>query len=188
MVIIAGLGNPGKKYENTWHNIGFKVLDGFQKKNNFSDFRIKKKFNAQISEGVLNDEKIILLKPQTFMNESGKAIKSFIFNFKLKIADLIVVHDDIDLALGRIKISVGRGSAGHKGIESIIRELKTNDFMRLRIGIEPEDQTKKAMTVVLKKIGKKEENALQDAVQNVCIAIETLISEGTEKTMQKFNK
>ncbi len=135
MILIVGLGNPGKKYQLTRHNIGFQVVDEFVKKNNFPDFKISKKFNALISEGIVDGAKVILAKPQTFMNNSGKAVKSLIRNWKLEIRNLVVVHDDIDLPLGKIKISIGRGSAGHKGVQSIIDELATKNFVRFRIGI-----------------------------------------------------
>ena len=198
MILIAGLGNPEKKYKDTRHNIGFRALDKFQEKNNFPDFKFSKKFNAEISEEFLNGEKIVLAKPQTFMNESGTTIKKLIENpsavssgpncCKLKIENFIVVHDDIDLPVGKIKISVGAGSAGHKGVESIIKALGTNEFARIRIGIEPEDKTKKALELVLKGFSKEEKEKLDGAIDNACLALETAVREGLEKAMNEFNK
>lgn len=137
MLFIVGLGNPGEKYKNTRHNIGFRVIDEFREKNNFSEFRISQKFNAEISKGEIAGQSVILAKPQTFMNNSGKAVKSLLRN-------LFVIHDDIDLPLGKIKIVKNRGSAGHKGVESIIKELGTKNFIRFRIGISPEKPSTRA--------------------------------------------
>ena len=188
MIIIVGLGNPGPKFKDTRHNVGFQAVDKFKEKNNFPDFKLSKKFNAEISEGLLNEEEVILAKPQTYMNESGGAIKKIIGYWKLDIGNLIVVHDDIDLETGKIKISAGRGSAGHKGIESIIRELGTNNFSRIRIGIEPEDKTKKALELVLKGFDKKEKEKIDYAINNAYLALETAAKKGLEKAMNDFNK
>ncbi len=141
MILIIGLGNPGKKFQKTRHNLGFRVIDEFFIKNrdvhNFSDFKFEKKFQALIAEGKFNNKKIILAKPQTFMNLSGKGAKLLIAFYKLPIDNLWIIHDDIDIPLGKIRIVKGREAAGHRGIESIIRELKTKDFVRFRIGILP---------------------------------------------------
>jgi len=157
MIIIAGLGNPGRKYTNTRHNIGFQIIDEFARENNFPEFKMSKKFNALISE----KENITLVKPQTFMNESGKAVKKM-------VGELIVIHDDIDLPLGEIKISKNRGSAGHKGVQSIIKELSSKDFTRLRVGIQPRFQQGKPRNVerfVLQKFDKKEEMIIKQAIK-----------------------
>jgi len=139
MILIAGLGNPGKKYQGTRHNIGFLVIDQLK---------------------TLNPEGVVLAKPQTFMNNSGKAVKSLLGDYKEKPENLIVVHDDIDLPLGKIKIAKDRGAAGHKGVESIIKELKTKNFTRLRIGIQPKSgKPRKSEIFVLQKFKKEEEKA-----------------------------
>src|SRR3989338_2908928 len=117
MTIITGLGNPGEKFKHTRHNAGFMALDFFAKKNNFSEFKLSKKYNALISENVLNDNKIMLIKPQSFMNESGLAVKKITTHYKLLTTHLIVVHDDIDLPLGKIKFSKDSGAGGHKGVD-----------------------------------------------------------------------
>ncbi len=137
MILITGLGNPGEKFKKTRHNVGFQVLDEFAKRNDFPDFRFSRKFNSLLSEGFLDEKKIILAKPQTFMNESGKAIKSLVSSFKPQASRVWVIHDDIDLPLGKIRIAISRGAAGHRGIESIIKELGTKNFIRFRIGICP---------------------------------------------------
>jgi len=187
MILLAGLGNPGKKYKNTRHNIGFRVADKFMEINNFPEFRLSKKFNSLISEGILNRKKIIIAKPQTFMNKSGKAVKALTNFYKIK--DLFVVHDDIDLPLGKIKIVKGRGSAGHKGIESIIKEVGTKDFIRFRVGVQPtKAKPKNAERFVLQKFKEEEEKIIKEVIKKTSEAIETTIDEGLEKAMNEYNK
>ena len=137
--IIVGLGNPGKKFEGTRHNVGFMVLDKFAEKNDFPKFELQKKFEALVSEGVIDDQKVILAKPQTFMNESGKSVKKIASCFKFHVSSFIVVHDDIDMPVEKIKIVEERGSAGHKGVESIIKSVGNKGLIRFRIGISPEN-------------------------------------------------
>lgn len=189
MIVIFGLGNPGKKYENTRHNVGFMVVDAFAEKNNFPEFKFSKKINALFSENIFDRFKIVLVKPQTYMNESGKAAKKIIGNWELEIRNLFVAHDDIDLPLGKIKISVGRGAAGHKGVESIIKNLGTNRFTRIRIGILPKrENPKNPEKFVLQKITKDEKKILEEVIQKTVEAIELSLKEGAEKAMNVFNK
>ena len=210
MKIIVGLGNPGKKYEFTRHNIGFRAVDEIAANFQFPVFKFQSIFNAQISKGEIAGKKIILAKPQTFMNLSGKTVKSLITNYLgpnearnspegcLPITNLWVVHDDIDLSLGEIRIVIGRGAAGHKGVASIIKELKTKNFIRFRIGIKPNEKlkaqrskpqfkTKNLEKFVLKKFNKKEEKFVKEVIQNAAEAIEMAIEKGIEKTMNKYN-
>lgn len=134
MKIIIGLGNPGKEYENSRHNIGFRIVE-FISKEYGGDFVLDKKSNSEISEVKINGPKILLVKPQTFVNRSGEAVSKVVKSFKVsKFNDLIVVHDDLDIPFGKVKVSFGRSSAGHKGVESIIRALKSDKFYRVRIG------------------------------------------------------
>lgn len=139
-ILIAGLGNPGKKYAHTRHNVGFMFLDHYFEKFRdvfgFSDWEFKKNLNAEISIGKKADEKIILLKPQTFMNLSGDSIKRALRYFKVDVADLKVIHDDIDLSLEKMRINLGSSSAGHNGVQDIIDKLGTKDFTRVRYGID----------------------------------------------------
>ncbi|MFA5355547.1 MAG: aminoacyl-tRNA hydrolase, partial [Candidatus Paceibacterota bacterium] len=150
MFLITGLGNPGEKYKNTWHNMGFLALDAFAKENDFPEFELKKILKAEISEKEVNGEKVILAKPQTFMNLSGETVGLLIKHYKTK--NLIVLHDDIDLPFGKLRIARNRGAAGHKGIESVVKVIKTKDFLRIRMGIQPEKKPKNAESFVLKKI------------------------------------
>ncbi len=133
MRLIIGLGNSGKEYESNRHNIGFKVADYLNKEFG-GDFEFDKKINAEISEAKINGKKALIVKPQTFMNNSGEAIKKLAKNYKIKPDNIIVIHDDLDILFGKVKMSFGRSSAGHKGVESIIRALKTEKFYRIRVG------------------------------------------------------
>ncbi|MBU4274513.1 aminoacyl-tRNA hydrolase [Patescibacteria group bacterium] len=193
MKIIVGLGNPGQKFENTPHNFGFMVIDAFAEKDNFPDFKVSKKFNSLISEDRLNTEKTVLAKPQTFMNESGKAIKKIVSHYKLPPIDLIIVHDDIDLPFGTIKIVKNRGSAGHKGIESIIKELSSKNFTRIRLGIKPgrpNSYQKKVSGArfVIKRFNPREKTIVADTIKKTADAIEFLVKDGLEKAMNEYNK
>jgi len=136
MYIIAGLGNPGEEYENTRHNTGRMIARSFCKANKFADFEEDKKNQSLKSEGKIGKEKILCLLPEIFMNKSGSALKKII-TLKKRAEKLIVIHDDVDLPLGKFKISFGKGSAGHKGVESVMRAVKTKNFFRVRIGISP---------------------------------------------------
>ena len=207
MHLIIGLGNPGRKYQETRHNIGFQVVDEFLKENNFPRFKFAKKFNAEISEGILGGEKILLAKPQTFMNLSGKSVKPLIDFYKITPPGRVVIHDDIDILLGEIRIAKNRGAAGHKGIESIIKESKNKNFIRFRIGICPKTgKPKNIEKFVLQKpreakpseagdetksqrpFNKDEEKIVREVIKKSAEAIEILLREGLEKAMNKFNK
>ena len=167
MLFIVGLGNPGKKFEETRHNVGFKALNFFASENNFSEFRFDKKSNSLISEKNFNNQKIFLIKPQTFMNLSGKSVKYLLNYYNKKnfwtclvekiskkekpLSNLIVIHDDLDIDIGKIKKIQAKGAAGHNGVKSIIQELGTNNFIRIRIGIKKriskENNEKRKMSI-----------------------------------------
>jgi len=186
-ILIVGLGNPGTKYKNTRHNLGFLVIDKFQEKNNFPDFKTSKRFNALISKDKLNGCEIILGKPQTFMNNSGISVKKLLSFFKPK--ELIVIHDDIDIPFGKIKIVKNRGSAGHKGIESIINTIKTKNFIRIRIGIQPKNEKIKNPSDFVTQVFKKEEKAkLKNILERATSAIEIILKEGLARAMETYNK
>jgi PTH1 family peptidyl-tRNA hydrolase len=140
MKLIVGLGNPGEIYAKNRHNVGFMMMDKLREEWNFPEFKFSKKFDAEISEDNLKlkikNHKILLVKPQTFMNCSGEAVKKIMKFYKSKPADLIVIHDDLDIDLGKHKISTDSSAAGHNGVQSIIDSLGTKNFKRLRIGIE----------------------------------------------------
>jgi PTH1 family peptidyl-tRNA hydrolase len=186
-MIIIGLGNPGDKFKNTRHNAGFLALDEFSQKNRCSVFKLSKKFLAEISEDNIFAKNIILAKPQTFMNESGKAVKKILA--QKKNGKIIVIHDDLDLPLGKIKIVENRGSGGHKGVESIIKNLGTENFIRIRIGIVPESGKPEATEkFVLENFKKEEKEILKQALQKSAEALSAIIKDGPEKAMNEYNK
>lgn len=186
MFIIVGLGNPGTEYQNTPHNIGFLALDFFQKENNFPDFRLSAKNKALISENSLGGQKIILAKPQTFMNVSGQTVKKLA---KPKSV-IIVLHDDLAFPLGTIKINENRGANHHKGVESIIKELGHQKFIRIRLGTKLTEPLKKAdlTKLVLKPFPATEQANLNQAISQAALALKTVIESGLEKAMTQFNQ
>lgn len=181
MIIIIGLGNPGEKFKDTRHNVGFMVIDKFAKENNFDDFKLEKKFEAEISK----QGKILLAKPQTFMNNSGKTAKKI--KSINKTSTFIILHDDVDLPVGKIKIVKERGSAGHKGVESVIKAIGNKGLIRIRIGIGGPKNTE-AMKVVLKNFSEKDEKEKNKSIKNTVKALQSFIENGLEKTMNEFNK
>lgn len=179
MFLIVGLGNPGEKFKNTRHNVGFSAIDFFAEKNNFPDFKLDKKSDSLISE----KDNILLAKPQTFMNNSGSAVKKL---SSQRSRQTIIVHDEADLPAGKIKIINERGSAGHKGVESIIKAVGNENLIRIRIGIEGK-KTMEAEKIVLKKFGAEEKEAISQALSKTADAINCIIDEGPEMAMNKFN-
>ena len=133
MKLIIGFGNPGKEYESTRHNIGFRIIDYIIEEYG-GNLILDKKSSSEVSESKINGEKILLAKPQTFVNKSGEAVKKLIKSHKLRLENLIVIHDDLDIPFGRIKVSFASRSAGHKGVESVIKAVKTDKFYRVRFG------------------------------------------------------
>ena len=177
MRLIVGLGNPGKQYNKTRHNIGFMVLDKLATKLNMSDFVLNKKFNSEITETKIDGRKIILAKPQTFMNESGIAVRSLVDFYKLDPTKIIVIHDDKDIELGKTKIQNEKSAAGHNGVQSIITHLNTNNFTRLRIGVANKHLAKNdTAKFVLAKFGLLEKGKLNSVVNSAVEEIEKMIN------------
>jgi PTH1 family peptidyl-tRNA hydrolase len=187
MFLIVGLGNPGTKYNQTPHNIGFEVIGALKEKLGLKS--LKKKALFSTGDKIWHRKKIVLCQPLTFMNNSGKAIQGLIHYYKERTSNLIIIHDDIDLPLGHIRISKNVGSAGHKGVASIIQELGTEDFIRIRVGIQPEKgKPDNVEGFVLKKSNIKEQGIAKKVVEETLAAIEALVKEGWEKAANAFNK
>ena len=144
MFLIVGLGNPEKKYTNTRHNIGFMTTDFLAKEFNWPKFKLQNKFKAEISLGKVNNQQIILAKPQTYMNNSGQAVQLLKNYFKIQLENLIIIHDEIDLPLGKIKIKKEGSSAGHNGVKSIMEYVASDKFWRIRVGISNNQREKMA--------------------------------------------
>lgn len=176
MKLLIGLGNPGKKYEKTRHNAGFITVNKIASALQTTPYKLRSIFNAEVSEGMVDNEKIILAKPQTFMNESGKAVKAIADYYKIDIKDIIIIHDDLDISLGEYRIAKGRSSAGHKGVQSIIDALGTKDFTRIRVGTLPQSgKPENTEKFVLEDFGKEEEKIINKVIEKVCGEIEIMI-------------
>jgi len=161
--IIAGLGNPGIEYANSKHNTGFVIIDLIANICKADDFEFNKKFNAEITTGKIGKTKIIFIKPQTFMNNSGKSIRPLMNFYKIKPENLIVIHDDKDILFGEFKIQTNRGPAGHNGVISVMKNLKTENFTRIRVGTSPSHKRKigNIIKFVMSSYSKPELNALK---------------------------
>ena len=186
MTIIAGLGNPGQEYEHTRHNSGREIAQAIRKAWNFPDFRFEKKWNAEISEGKVGKKKAAILLPNTFMNKSGSAVSLVLRFYKVKPKDLFVIHDDAYIPAGSTKLSFNKHSAGHKGVESVMRALKTREFWRFRIGIGGKRDIP-AEKVVLRKWTPDEKRAVAKIIKRTIEAASTAISENPERAMNSYN-
>ena len=184
MLLIAGLGNPGLKYEKTKHNVGFWVIDALAKE--FEISLDKKNCKAISGMGFYGGKKILLAKPQTYMNLSGESIIQLL-NYYDSLDDLLIIHDELDLPVGRIRFKAGGGLAGHNGLRSIAQHLNSNDFDRLRIGID-RPARKKVVNYVLEPFKKEQEEDIQAAVERSVAGIKSWIDHGIEETMNEFNK
>jgi len=194
---IVGLGNPGVKYENTRHNTGRIVLEALAKMWGFLEWEEKSKIKLDITDGKVGKQKVIAILPNTFMNRSGGAVKAYVTNQK-KAEKLIVIHDDIDLPIGRFKISKGRGDGGHNGVISIIKSLKTKKFIRIRVGVSPKIRgstqpkkpkgEKKVLAHLMADFRKQELVAIEMLTKEIREAIEIIISDGLETAMNEYNQ
>jgi PTH1 family peptidyl-tRNA hydrolase len=188
MWVIAGLGNPGNKYVGTRHNIGFKVIDRISEEYNI---RLEEKDIYIIGKGAIEGVDVILLKPITFMNRSGLAVKKVVKEaniFPDKISNsLIVVHDDLDINVGNIKIRRNGASGGHRGVESIIQELGAKDFIRVKVGIG-RDKDIATEEYVLTNFKPSEKNLIKDVIINTSHAVACIVTEGVDKAMNKYNR
>jgi PTH1 family peptidyl-tRNA hydrolase len=184
-MLIVGLGNPGKKYDGTRHNIGFEVLDRFLETNEFEPFKENKKFRGFIAERVLGSCRVILFKPTTYMNLSGEATRLVADYYKIDPNNLIAVYDELSLDFGTIRSRVGGQSAGHNGVKSLIQHLSTTDFGRLRIGINNElAKTQDSSDFVLKRFTKEEQAKVRDITNEACTMLTEFVFGGkiTEQT------
>jgi PTH1 family peptidyl-tRNA hydrolase len=184
--MIVGLGNPGREYQDTRHNIGFKLVDEITKELGLEFSRTQAK--ALITKGIHQGNRIILIKPQSFMNKSGHAVHSLLNFYKLKRNHLLVVYDDVDLSFGLIRLKPSGGSAGHRGVESIINQLGSQEFPRLRFGVGRPPGSKQAANYVLKPFNKLETEFLPQLMEDAVKAALAFTSEGIGYAMTHFNK
>ena len=183
--LIVGLGNPGREYRNTRHNAGFWVLDSLANRLGESFTRVQSR--ALVTKSVYEQNRLILAKPQTYMNESGQAVGSLIRFYKVPVQNIMIVYDDVDLPFGTIRIRPGGGSAGQKGMSSIIEKLGINGFPRLRIGIGRPPGKLNAAAYVLQEFSKQEEKQITETVDKAVEAILSFVTVGIEKTMTQYN-
>ena len=185
MKIIVGLGNPGRQYENTHHNMGFIALDRLSEKSGIAVNKLK--FKALLGEGMLLGQRVLLVKPQTFMNLSGEAVRDIVNFYKPELSDIMLIYDDIDTELGKIRVR-SKGSAGtHNGMRSVIYQLQDDAFPRVRIGIGRELGPVPLVSYVLSGFTAEERPLLETAVDNACDAVLCWLSEGIDIAMSRFN-
>lgn len=186
MILIVGLGNPGRKFSQTRHNVGFMVVDKLAYK---YDLKFDELGEYMISKGKIKDKEIILMKPLTYMNLSGRAVREIADERILKSLpnSLIVIHDDIDLPVGRIKIKKNGSSGGHKGVQSIISHLGTKDFIRVKIGIGKEEEIE-VSDYVLSPFSKEQKTIIKQKILHAVESIVTILTEGIERAMNIYNK
>lgn len=190
---IVGLGNPGEEYRTTRHNAGRLVLELIAEKS--TDFRIDKKANAHIGNVILNEKKVAFVLPDTFMNNSGQSVAPFIKSSK-DLSKLVVVYDDLDIPIGKIKISFNKSSGGHNGMNSIIKVVKSEEFVRIRIGVSPTTPSGKLKKVtgtgtgqafLMKEFTPKQMDEIKKVSKKVKEALEVLVTDGKDKAMTVFN-
>lgn len=187
MYIIAGLGNPGKDYKNTRHNIGFDVIDALAEKNRIDVSTIKHK--ALTGKGMIGAEKVILVKPQTFMNLSGESLIQICQYYKIDIeTELIIIYDDIALDVGAIRVRKNGSAGGHNGMKSIIQNLSTENFMRIRMGVGEKPKGYDLADYVLGHFSQDERKLMDEGVNDAITAVEIILDEGVDKAMNLFNR
>jgi peptidyl-tRNA hydrolase, PTH1 family len=184
--LIAGLGNPGKEYRLSRHNFGFMVVDRLAKAYKIRYFWPR--YQGRAAKVRIGEEEVMLLKPHTYMNLSGNSVAAAMKRLNLYTEQLVVIHDDLDLELGTIKIGFGLKSAGHKGLESIIEQMKTNDFYRIRLGIGKPENKAQVVDYVLMPFAKQDSDKVQAVIEEACSALEVLIKDGLEKAQNIYNQ
>ena len=183
--LIVGLGNPGREHRDTRHNIGFMVIDQLCRTLGVSMSRVQSR--ALVAAGTLEGERIILAKPQTFMNLSGQAVGGLVRFYKTPLDHLLVAHDDLDLPLGTIRLRPVGSSAGQKGMESIIKQLGTLNFPRLRLGIGRPPGQMDPSAYVLQRFNRAEQDALEQVLDRAAAAVGTFVREGLDAAMNEYN-
>ncbi|OGW28140.1 MAG: aminoacyl-tRNA hydrolase [Nitrospirae bacterium GWC2_57_13] len=186
MKIIVGLGNPGRKYERTRHNVGFLAVDELGRSLGIAVDR--EKCRALIGKGRLGPEQVVLAKPQTYMNESGWSLTALLPEFYASLADVIVIHDDLDLPCGTVRMKSGGGHGGHNGLRSIAEETGSSEFIRVRIGIGRPAPGMDAADFVLQPFSADERALAENAVAKAAEAVQTIITQGMTTAMNRFNQ
>lgn len=185
MYLIVGLGNPEEEYAKTRHNMGFDVINRLSEKQNI---RVNKnKFNSLYGTGTIEGEKVILVKPQTYMNLSGTAVRDFKNFYKINPSNILVIYDDLDIEPGIIKIRKQGGAGTHNGMKSVVSEIQTEAFPRIRVGIGNPEYKNDLLNYILTKIPDEDYKILQEAINNAADSIEEIIRNGIDIAMNKYN-
>ena len=191
MKLIVGLGNPGKTYAHNRHNVGFQCLNYFARLHSIRFWH--RQCHARVGAGKISGEKLLLARPGTFMNLSGKSVACLVRKHKIPLSDLLVIYDDLDLPLGKIRLRQGGSSGGHKGMNSIISALGSEDFPRIRVGISRPDGEKQStsedatVSYVLSDFSRQEEAMIKPVLTTVAEAIDCFLTQGVTAAMNKFN-
>ncbi len=185
MYLIVGLGNPEPEYSNTRHNMGFDVINKISESSNIKVS--KSKFDALYGMGEINNKKVILLKPQTYMNLSGESIIKFKKFYKISNKNIIVIYDDIDLKIGDIRLKPKGSSGTHNGMKSVIKNLKTEDFIRVRVGIGTPKHKEDIINYVIGAIPKREKEVLEQSIKKAAQSVIEILENGIDVAMNKFN-
>ena len=185
MKIVVGLGNPGNQYKDTRHNIGFLVVDELARRWNTPSW--KRRYDAEVSEHRALGP-VLLVKPQTFMNLSGNSVREAAKFYKTPSTDIVVIHDDLDLPAGRLRIRERGGSGGHRGIESMLAQLGADDFVRVRFGVGRPPEGWESADYVLGRFAPNEQALIKEAIDKAADAVEAILKEGTAPAMNRFNR
>jgi len=185
MKMLVGLGNPGQEYVATKHNVGFMLLDAIADK--YGAEKWQTKFDAEVTEIFIKGEKILLVKPLTYMNESGRAVGPLLSWYKLPVENLIVAHDDMDIPVGTIRLRKKGSAGGHNGMKSILYHVKDENFPRVRIGIGRPKENRTVIKHVLTPFVSEEAASIKECINYLLPAVECIISEGIELAMNKYN-
>jgi len=183
--VIVGLGNPGDEYAKTRHNMGYRAIDIFAEDESI-EIR-KSKFHSIIGQGMLDGKKLVLVKPETYMNRSGIAVREAAMYFDVPSENVIVIYDDVDLPLGSIRIRKSGGPGTHNGMKSVVEQLGTKDFVRVRIGVGSADKDEDLVDRVIGKVPKEEQAALDKAAADAADAVRDIIKLGTDNAMNRHN-
>jgi len=186
MYLIVGLGNPGPEYEDTRHNLGFRVIDELARR--LGAASLKSKCHSFIAEGRIGQHKVIIAQPQTFMNSSGPAVRGLLDWFKFGSDRLILIYDDVDLEVGQLRLREKGSAGGHHGVESVIASVGASHFARVRIGIGRENLSDDVTDYVLQKIPPAQRDVLEEAVISAADAVEAIVMDGLPAAMSKFNQ
>jgi peptidyl-tRNA hydrolase, PTH1 family len=184
--LIVGLGNPGKEYELTAHNLGFLVVDRLAER---SGIKVGRKDSmALVGQGTVAGKKVLLAKPQTFMNLSGESVQGLLVKNEIPPGDLILVYDELDLPWQSVRIRPNGSAAGHRGVGSVIQCIRTQDFPRVRLGVHGDRREKDGAQIVLAKLKRAHKQELEELLDYASEAVESIIAEGVEKSMAKYNR